>query len=205
MSAVKLDLRKSLRDLYSPPSGDVELVRVPPMNYIMVDGDGEPGGKSFQQAMAVIYNLAYTIKFRAKKVLKKDFTMMAPEGLWWTKGKSFETSKPNDWLWTLMVVQPDFVTPKLFSEAALEVRERKNPPGLERAHLEKLEEGLCVQTMHVGPYSAEPETIARMEAYAREHGYRLVGKHHEIYLGDPQRSEPSKLRTIIRHRVERAS
>ena len=201
MSATKLDLRKSLKALYGPPAGDVELVRVPAMKYIMVDGDGQPGGKTFQGAMAVIYNLAYTMKFMSKKTLRKDYSVMAPEGLWWTKSGKIDPRGQNDWLWTLMVVQPDFTTPKLFSAAVEEVRRKKNPPGLDKARLESFAEGLCVQTMHIGPYSAESESIARLDAFANERGYHLVGKHHEIYLSDPQRTAPSRLRTIVRHPV----
>jgi hypothetical protein len=203
MSVTTFDLRAALKPLYSPRAGEVELIRVPPMKYIMVDGAGEPGGKSFQDAMGVIYNLAYTMKFRSKKLQKKDYNVMAPEGLWWMKGK-LDPSKPKKWLWTLMVVVPDFITPKVFSDTVEEVRKKKNPPGLDRAHLETFDESLCVQTMHIGPYSAETETIARMEAFAKKSGYKLVGKHHEIYLGDPRRAAPSKLRTILRHPVAKA-
>jgi len=97
------------------------------------------------------------------------------------------------------------VTDKIFSEAVDEVRKKKNPPGLDKAHLEKFDEGLCVQTMHVGPYSAEPDTIAKMGAFAKELGYKMVGKHHEIYLGDPRRAAPSKLKTVVRLPVAKAS
>ena len=199
MAVTKLDLRKQLKPFYFPHG--VELVQLPPLKYIMVEGNGEPGGESFQQAMAVVYALAYALKFRAKKLLKKDYSVMAPEGLWWTKSGKIDLKKPNQWLWTLMVVVPDFVTTKLFLAAVDEVRRKKNPPGLDAARLEAFDEGYCVQTMHVGPYSSEPESIAKMEAYAREHGYVMVGKHHEIYLGDPRRSAPSKLKTILRHPV----
>jgi hypothetical protein len=201
---VKLDLRKALKQYYNPPAGEVEFVKVPPMKYIMVDGNGEPGGEGFQQAMGAIYNVAYTMKFRSKKLLKKDYNVMAPEGLWWVKGGKIDPKKPGDWLWTLMAVLPDFVTPKLFSESKAEVRRKKNSPGLDRARLETFDEGLCVQTLHIGPYSAETTTINKMEAFAKEHGYEMVGKHHEIYLGDPRRAAPSKLKTILRHPVAKA-
>ena len=204
MSVAKFDFRKSLKSFYNPPAGEVELIRIPSMKFIMVDGAGAPGGESFQQAFGVIYNLAYTMKFRAKKLLKKDYNMMAPEGLWWMKGGKIDPTRPGDWLWTLMVVQPDFITPKLFSESMEEVRRKKNPPGLEKAHLESFDEGICVQTMHIGPYSTETESIAKLEAFAREHGYRMVGKHHEIYLGDPNRATPSTLKTIVRYPVAKA-
>lgn len=204
MSILRLDLRKSLHHLYAPPAGAVEVVEVPPMKYIMVDGAGEPNGTPFQVAVGAIYSLAYTLKFRCKKVEKRDYNVMALEGLWWAKGK-FDLAKRDSWLWTLMVVQPDFATDKMFAEAFLEVREKKNPPGLTRARLETFDEGLCVQTMHVGPYSTEPQSMALIDAFAKNHGYRMVGKHHEIYLGDPRRSAPSKLRTIIRHPIAKAA
>ena len=205
MSVTKLDLRKALKSLYNPPTGEVELIRVPTLKYIMVDGVGDPGGEAFQQAMGVIYNVAYTMKFSSKATLRKDYNVMAPEGLWWMKGGGFDAAKRDEWMWTLMSVQPDFVTSKLFSEAVKGVRQKKDPPGLEKARLESFAEGLCVQILHVGPYSAEPESIAKLEAYAKENGYRMAGKHHEIYLGDPRRAAPSKLRTIIRHPVAKAS
>ena len=205
MSITKFELRKTLKQFYNPPAGKVDLVRIPVMTYIMVDGGGEPGGEDFQQAMGIIYNLVYTMKFRAKKLLKKDYDIMAPEGLWWMKEGTFDMDKRDKWLWTLMIVVPDFVTDKIFSEAVDEVRKKKNPPGLDKAHLEKFDEGLCVQTMHVGPYSAEPDTIAKMGAFAKELGYKMVGKHHEIYLGDPRRAAPSKLKTVVRLPVAKAS
>ncbi len=201
MFVTKLDLRKTLKSLYSPRAGEVELVTIPAMKYIMVDGSGAPESESFQQAIGVLYNLAYTMKFRSKKLLKKDYNVMALEGLWWIEGKEFDMAKRDDWVWRLMIVQPDFVTSKMFSEAREEIKRKKNPPGLEKAYLESFEEGPCVQIMHVGPYSAEPESIAKMDAYAKERGYRMVGKHHEIYLGDPRRAAPSKLKTIIRHPI----
>ncbi len=205
MSLSKLELRKTLKKFYDPPAGEASLVEVPPMNYIMIDGKGEPGGESFQEAMGALYSVAYTMKFRTKKLLKKDYDMMAPEGLWWTKGKTFDMSKREKWQWTLMILVPDFITQKMFSSGVAEVRLKRNPSGLDRARLEKLVEGTSVQIMHIGPYSVEPESIAKLDAYIKEHGYRMVGKHHEIYLGDPRRSAPSKLRTVIRHPVTKVS
>ena len=192
-----------MKEFYNPPVGEVVLVDLPPLKYIMMDGEGDPGGGSFQQAMSVLYNIAYTMKFRSKRLLKKDYDMMAPEGLWWMKGK-IDMNKRDKWLWTLMILVPEFATHKMFSEAVAEVRSKKNPPGLEKARLETLDEGMSVQIMHIGPYATEPESIARMDAYAREQGYKMVGKHHEIYLGDPSRASPSKLKTILRHPVAKA-
>jgi hypothetical protein len=171
------------------------------MKYLMFDGAGDPSGATFQQAVGAIYALAYTMKFRAKKQLNKDYNVMTLEGLWWMKTGDFDPTKRDEWLWTLMVVLPDFVTAKMFADARDEVRRKKNPPGLEKARLDTFEEGLCVQTMHIGPYSTEEGSIARLHSYAKEHGYEIVGKHHEIYLGDPRRAALSKLRTIIRHPI----
>jgi len=189
-----------MKEFYNPPAGEAVLVELPPLKYVMVDGSGEPGGESFQQAMGALYNIAYTMKFRSKRLLKKDYDMMAPEGLWWMKGK-IDMTQRDKWLWTLMILVPDFATPKMFSEVVAEVRSKKNPPGLDRARLETLEEGTSVQILHVGPYATEPESIAKMDAYAKEHGYKMVGKHHEIYLGDPRRAAPSRLKTVLRHPV----
>jgi len=141
LSVARLDLRKSLHDFYSPPVGDVKLVTLPAMKFIKVDGEGDPQGESFQQAMGVLFTLGYTLKFRSKKKLKRDYNVMTPEGLWWVKGGGFDPSKRSDWLWTLMVAVPDFITDSMFSGAKLEVREKKDPPGLDRARLEPFEEG----------------------------------------------------------------
>jgi hypothetical protein len=205
LPVTKLDLRKTLKHLYSPPAGGVELLKVPAMRYVMVNGVGAPEGAAFQQAVGTIYNLAYTMKFRSKKLLKKDYNVMALEGLWWTKEEEFDLSRRKAWVWTLMIVQPDFVTNKMFSETVAEVKGKKNPPGIEKARLEPFDEGLCVQTMHIGPYSTEPESVARLDTFAKENGYRMVGRHHEIYMGDPRRAAPSKLRTIIRHPVAKGT
>jgi len=200
----KLDLRKKLAHFYRPPVGGVEVLKVPRMKYVVVDGGGSPESDDFHQAIGTIYNVAFTMKFRSKKLLKRDYNIMALEGLWWVEGGGFVVTKRESWQWTLMIVQPDFVTPRLFADSIKEVKAKKNPPGLERARLVPFAEGLCAQTMHVGPYSTESETIARLETFVKEHGYKMVGKHHEIYLGDPRRAAPSKLRTIIRHPIAKA-
>jgi len=194
-----------MKEFYNPPAEVPTLVELPPMKYIMVDGSGEPGGEAFTQAMSALYNIAYTMKFRAKKLQKKDYDMMAPEGLWWMKGNRFDMNQRDKWLWTLMIIVPDFVNDKLFRESVEEVRKKRNPPGLDLARLETLDEGTSVQIMHIGPYASEPESIEKLHTYARDQGYKMVGKHHEIYLGDPRRAAPSKLRTIIRHPVAKVA
>lgn len=203
LQAVRLDLRKEMKGYYRPPIGEVQLVKVPEMLFIMVDGRGAPEGKGFQEAIQALYGLAFTVKFDAKKRLGKDFPVMPLEGLWWMKGGGFDMARRDDWLWRLILMQPDFVSPKMFADCSDALRKRKNPSALPLARLEKFDEGLCVQTMHVGPYSAETKTMALLEAYAKNHGYKMAGKHHEIYLGDPRRAAPSRLKTVLRHPVSR--
>jgi len=200
----KLDLRKEMREYYRPPAGKVAVIRVPRMRFVMVKGKGAPEGPSFQKAIQTLYGLAFTIKFSAKKTLGIEFPVMPLEGLWWTKGGGFDSEKREDWLWTLMIMQPRLVTKGMFERAEGELREKKGPSAIAPASLETFDEGLCVQAMHVGPYSTEAETITKLEAFAREKGYRMTGKHHEIYLGDPRRAAPTRLRTVIRHPIRRS-
>jgi hypothetical protein len=203
LAIAKLDLREEMKRYYQPPREEVQVIRIPKMQFVMIDGEGEPAGKRFQEAVGVAYGLAYTIKFDAKKKLGKDYPVMPLEGLWWMKGGGFDMRRREDWLWSLMIMQPDLVTEKMFTEAILALKRKRNPPGVGLARLEAFDEGLCVQAMHVGPYATGPETMAKLDTSVREKGYRMTGKHHEIYLGDPRRSAPSKLKTVIRHPITR--
>lgn len=205
----KLDLRAQLKYLYSPSAKQVQVVDVPALNYLMIDGQIEPGAgpsnsPGFQQAMQAVYGVTYTLKFssRLRKVDPVDYPVMALEGLWWVASGQFSFESKEPWLYTLLVVQPDHIDAAMFADAVRQVRaKRGDTPALSALRLERWEEGKCIQLMHVGPYSAEPEGIARMDAYAQEHGYTLHGKHHEIYMGDPRRAQPEKLKTILRHPV----
>lgn len=204
----KLDLKKQLKWLYNPSAKKVELVDVPPFNFVMIDGaiepDKAPGtSPDFQEAMQALYGAAYTLKFMAKlrKENPVDYPVMAMEGLWWVEDGQFDIRKPGNWKYTVMILQPDLVTPEMFAEALAQLRKKKPSPGIERLRLDRFHEGLCIQTMHIGPYVEEPATLARMEAWAEENGYSLARNHHEIYLGNPLRADPSKLKTILRHPV----
>lgn len=208
----KLDLRKDLKYLYGPSAKQVELVRVPAFKFAMIDGRIEPGSSpstspGFQEAVGALYGLAYSLKFLSKRRDRNpiDYPVMALEGLWWVDGSTFDFDVTKEWNWTLMILQPAHVTAAMFREALQELGIKRPNPALERMRLVTFREGLCVQTMHVGPYSTEPETLARMESFASERGYRSSGKHHEIYLGDPRRAKPEKLRTILRHPVEKTA
>lgn len=210
----KLDLRKQYKDLYQPSAKQVSMVKVPSLKFAMVDGAIEPGhtpgtSPSFQQAMEALYGISYTLKFMSK--LRKrdpvDYTVMALEGLWWIEGGEFDIRQPGNWLWTVMMMQPEHITAKMFRDALAQLREKKPSPALDKLRFETFREGLCVQIMHIGPYADEPATVDRLRAFAAENGLRdLVGrggKHHEIYLGDPRKATPSKLKTVLRHPVEK--
>jgi hypothetical protein len=207
----KLDLRKTYKGLYSPPSKRVVEVKVPRLKFIMLDGEIEPGttpthSESFGAAMMAMYGVAYTLKFTSKlrKTNPIDYPVMAMEGLWWVRsGKwSFESKEP--WSYTLMMMVPAHITPAMFRQAVADVRAKRGEnPALARLRLEAFGEGRCIQIMHIGPYAEEPRTLALMDVYMREHGLRFRGKHHEIYMGDPRRAKPEKLKTILRHAVER--
>jgi len=208
----KLDLRKQFKHLYLPSAKKVEVVEVPEFQFAMIDGEIEPGhgpgtSPSFQQAMEALYGITYTLKFMSK--LRKenpiDYTVMALEGLWWVEGGEFDITNPGNWRWTVMIMQPDHITREMYQGALEQLRKKRPSPALDELRFEKFHEGLCLQTMHIGPYAEEMTTIARMDAYAQENGYSMHGKHHEIYLGDPRRAEPSKLKTVLRHPVRKAA
>jgi hypothetical protein len=211
----KLDLKKDLKYLYVPSAKKIEIVDVPAMNFIMIDGaiepDQSPGTSPlFQEDMQALYGAAYTLKFAAKlcKENPVDYPVMALEGLWWVEDGKFDIKKPGNWKFTVMIMQPDLVTAQMFAEALAQLRRKKgDQPAFARLRLERFREGLCVQTMHIGPYATEPDTIERMQAFMQENGYQdlvgLGGKHHEIYMGDPRRADPSKLKTVLRHPVRK--
>ncbi len=206
----KLDLRKELKHLYQPSAKAPVVIEVPEMKFLMIDGVGDPNtSQAFQEAMGALYGMSYTMKFTVKLgPLAVDYPVMALEGLWWTEDgvasvQAAIDSERAGWQWTMMMMQPDLVTPELVEEVREKARQKRNSPSLDRVRLESFHEGLAVQIMHLGPYAEELPTIERMHAFAEEQGYDLRGKHHEIYLGDPRRANPEKLRTVLRHPVEK--
>ena len=207
----KIDLRKELKYLYQPSAKKVEVVEAPPLKFAMLDGAIEPGltpGSSpgFQQAMEALYGISYTLKF-ASKLRKEnpiDYTVMALEALWWVEDGEFDIKRPDNWHWTAMMLQPDHITGEMFQQALAQVRKKKDSPALDKLRFQTFHEGLAMQVMHIGPYADEPATLARMDAFARENGYAYRGKHHEIYLGDPRRGDPAKLKTVLRHPIQKA-
>lgn len=210
-----LDLKKELKYLYQPSAKKVELVKVPCLQFAMIEGaiekGKEPGNSpAFQEATQALYSISYTLKFMLKKSKTNamDYPVMALEGLWWVEDGMFDLTVKDNWLYTLMILQPEVITKDIFAEGLDQVRKKKgDSPVLTKLQLAEFEEGLCVQTMHIGPYATEPATVDHMRAFAIENGYRdrvgPNGKHHEIYLGDPRKADPAKLKTVLRHPVEK--
>ena len=184
------------------------------MQFVMVDGHGVPegtgGGQTeFQTAMQVLFGVVYTIKFWDKKHQPPEgyakFTLPPLEGLWWTKNGDnyFDVKKPEDWLWTVMIRLPEFVTPEFFKQVVDELIVQKQSDIYKNARLETFDEGTCVQIMHIGPYDQELPNIKKMHDFASALGYKAIGKHHELYFGDPRRTAPERLRTILRNPVQK--
>lgn len=199
-----IDIRKDLKSLYSPSHKEFSIVEAPPLNFLMIDGHGDPNhAPQYQQAVEALYALAYPIKFALKKQ-GYDYVVPPLEGLWWMENMAeFSLERKADWDWTMMIMQPEPVTAPLVGRVRSEVMAKKNMEALARVRLEEYAEGLAVQILYYGAYADEGPTIARLHAFAREQGYVLRGKHHEIYLGDPRRTAPEKLKTIIRQPVAR--
>jgi hypothetical protein len=207
-----VDLKKKLKDIYFPSAKEVAVVDVPEMSYLMADGKGDPKtSKDYQDAIEALYSLAYTIKFALKKQGKGgDYVVMPLESLWWTheEGGRFDADHRDEWKWRAMILQPDAVTAEHLEQARATVKARRTkkkepvPAALPNVRLERFNEGKSVQILHIGPYSAEPPTIERMHAYAQAQGFKLRGKHHEIYLSDPRRTPEEKWKTVLRHPVE---
>ncbi len=210
-----LDLKKDLKYLYMPSAKKVEILQVPPLQFAMINGAIEKGQEpgispKFQEATQALYGIAYTLKFmfKKRKVHAVDYPVMALEGLWWVEDGVFDITVKDNWCYTLMILQPSVVTAEAFEEARTEVRRKRgDSAALNQLRLAAYEEGWSVQVMHIGSYATEPATVERMKAYAEENGYRDCvgrgGKHHEIYLGDPRKADPAKLKTVLRHPVEK--
>jgi len=197
-----IDLKKALKPLYTASASKPVLIDVPPMNCLMVDGTGDPNSTTFQEAVGTLYSVAYTMKFSFKKEKAIDYPVMALEGVWSADDiADFLSEKRENWKWTLFMVLPDVVTKKDAVAAITSVKKKAKFPRFPEVRFEKFAEGKAAQILHVGPYSTEYETVQRLHRFIEEHGLRLRGRHHEIYLGDPRRSAPEKLKTIIRHPV----
>lgn len=197
----KIDFKKERKDLYRPSAKDVSIVDVPAMNFLMVDGLGDPGtSKDFEAAIESLYPLAYTLKFMSKLgPAAQDYVVPPLEGLWWADDMSaFVERRRDEWRWTLMIMQPEFITKERVAEATETVRKKKAPVMLDAVRFERFDEGESAQILHVGPFDDEGPNVVRIHDKIAELGKVHAHKHHEIYLSDPRRCSPEKLKTVLR-------
>ena len=199
----KIDFKRTL-DCYTAKADTPQLLDVPDLRYLMVDGHGDPNTSVYADAVSALYPVAYKLKFASKKDLGRDYVVMPLEGLWWADNMTTFTSArdKSQWDWTMMIMVPDWITEDMFTAAVDLVGAKDRPARLDDLRLETLSEGRCVQALHLGSYDDETELLRRIhEEFVPEHGLTMVGKHHEIYLSDPRKVEPAKLRTILRQPV----
>ena len=197
----KLDYKKIYKTLYAPSTKKVSEVDVPDMNFLMIDGQGNPNtAEEFQVKTEALYAVAYTVKFMAKALPSPlDYTVMPMEGLWWSDDMDdFIAGNKDNWKWTIMIMHPDVITPEMIQDAINQASKKKENPYFNELRFEPYSEGKAVQIMHIGPYNTEDENIVKIHAYIKENGHQLSGLHHEIYLSDPRRTAPEKWRTVVR-------
>ncbi len=207
--ADKLDYKKEYKDLYMPPKKPM-LIEVPPMQFIMVDGKGDPNGEEYQNAVSALYALTFTIKMSKMSGMQPEgyFEYVVPplEGLWSSDGP-FDINKRDKWTWTSMIRQPEFVTQDVFDWAVQAVQKKKPDVDVSAARLAGFHEGMCVQMMHMGPFAEEPATVEKLHEFMQQNNLKdctgMKRRHHEIYLADPRKTAPEKLRTVLRLPVER--
>ncbi len=198
----KIDLRKLHKPFFAPGKKP-EIVKVPRFAYLMIDGQGAPESAAFVHAVTALYSAAYTLKFFVKGSGRTDFAVAPLSARWWADDwDAFVAGQRDDWQWTAMIMKPDHVTADDLIATLGELdRKEKRIAAHDLLRLETLEEGTCVQVMHLGPYADEGPVIAAMHAHAEAQGYALTGRHHEIYLSDPRRTAPEKLRTVLRQQL----
>ncbi|MGV9709941.1 GyrI-like domain-containing protein [Gordonia sp. NPDC003424] len=201
---MKTDFKKTL-DSYRAKHNEFRIVDVPPLQYLMIDGHGDPNTSAeYADAITTLYPVAYKLKFASKRDLDRDYTVMPLEALWWADDMSTFTTKrdKSQWDWTAMIMTPDWITPEMVAAAVTAVAAKNRPAALDKVRLATLAEGRCVQTLHIGSYDDETPILERMHTeFIPQQGLRMTGKHHEIYLSDARRVEPAKLKTILRQPV----
>ena len=202
----KVDFKKELSEFYSPPAKFV-IVDIPEMRFLMVEGHGDPNvAQEYQDAVEALYAIAYKIKFMSKNQLGKDYVVPPLEGLWWAEDMEAFTSArdKSQWDWNMMIMTPEWITSEMYAEALELVRKGKNPVAMDKVRLESYHEGLSIQIMHIGSYDSEGPTLMKLHReFIPNNGYVEKGKHHEIYLGDPRRVAPEKLKTVLRQPVRK--
>jgi hypothetical protein len=206
--AKKIDLKKEDKKLYSPSSKDFSLVEVPELQFLLLEGQGDPNGPTYSQAVEALFAVAYGVKFLSKKDPGIDYVVMPLEGLWWAEDAGAFDPKTGDrdqWLWRAMIRQPDHITSEMVTLAIDQAKAKgKGGARVGDLRLESFTEGLSVQIMHIGPFSEEGPTIGRLhEEFIPQNGLVENGVHHEIYLSDVRRTAPERLKTILRQPVRR--
>jgi hypothetical protein len=200
----KIDLFKIHKDEYAAPRKPI-LVTIAPATYLAIIGAGKPGGPEFETCIGALYGAAFTIKMTRKFGGKQDYAVGKLEGQWWVDGENdLSRVRPEQWQWRLMIRTPEFVKQDELDQAVAVLLKRGKGEEVKRVRLETIEEGPCVQMSHVGPYDKEGETIAQMKAFAEKQQYAFHGRHHEIYLSDPRRVPPERLKTILREPLAKA-
>ena len=203
----KTDFKKELKHLYRPTAKEFTVIEVPRMQFLMVDGHGDPNTtQQYKDAIEALYAVAYRVKFASKRELDRDYVVPPLEGLWWAEDMdAFTTSRDKSaWDWTMMIMQPEWITGEMVARALAYVNSAKNLPALPKLRMEEYYEGLSVQILHIGSYDDEGPVLHRMHyQFIPKNSFRLTGKHHEIYLSDVRRVAPEKLRTVLRQPVAR--
>jgi hypothetical protein len=205
----KVDFKKALKHLYRPSAKGFVVVDVPPLQFLMLDGHGDPNtAQAYQDALQALYAVAYKLKFLSKRRLEKDYVVPPLEGLWWAEDMdSFTVQRDKSaWDWTMMIMQPEWITPELFEEAVRQAGEAKAPPALPKLRMETYHEGTSVQILHVGSYDDEGPVLQRLHhEFLPQNRLEPAGKHHETYLSDPRRVAPEKLKTVLRQPVKEST
>ena len=198
----KIDFKRELKEFYRPSGRKFSIVDVPPMQFLMVNGRGDPNtAQEYKEAVEALYAAAYTLKFMSKLELGRDYVVPPLEGLWWADDMDNFTVRTDKsrWIWTMMIMQPEWMTEGMLETAVARATKKKGQlPAFTKLRIQTYHEGTAAQILYTGPYADEGPTITRLHAFIAENGYQLSGKHHEIYLGDPRRTAPEKLKTVIR-------
>ena len=201
----KIDYKKILGTYYTASSVEPAVVDIPCFNFLMIDGRGDPNtSKEYKEAVSALFTLSYSLKFHIKKSLGIDYGVLPLEGLWWAEDMATFTKGGKDaWLWTMRILQPEWINAGMAAHMQIESFQKKGLPALKQIRFETYSEGVSVQLMHLGPFSSEGPNIARMHSFADQNGYQRRGKHHEIYLTDFTRTAPEKMKTILRQPLDK--
>jgi hypothetical protein len=200
--ATKMDFKRQLRPFYSAAQEPI-MVDVPELAFLMIDGHGDPNtAAEYSEAVQALYSVAYAAKFAVKRASGLDYVVMPLEGLWWVSDMStFTVEDKSAWDWTMLIMQLDEVTLEVFEDAKARTARKQYSDAVQRVRLERFAEGAAAQVMHVGPYASEGPTIQKLHDFITEQDYVRAGMHHEVYLSDPRRAAPEKLKTILRQPI----